>query len=191
MKRIAIALIVLVIILFAAIASQPSTHHVVRSTKIQAPIEVVFAQLNDLKTWAAWSPWGKPDGGTKLTYADPSAGIGAWYAWSSAQEEVGEGKLTILDSKPNKRVTCGIDSVRPRAAKEAVSFELVPEADGVQVVWSKDGNNDFSAKAFSLMSDLDALIGVELQQGLEGLRRVSQEAAKKRPAAEAASGKAE
>ncbi len=35
----------------------PSHARVERSTVIKAPAEQVFPHVNDLKQWAAWSPW--------------------------------------------------------------------------------------------------------------------------------------
>jgi hypothetical protein len=37
---------------------QPADFRVTRSASIDAPPEVVFAQVNDLRKWNDWSPWG-------------------------------------------------------------------------------------------------------------------------------------
>ena len=59
-----IVLIVLaatVIVLIVVVAMQPAEFRVTRSAAISAPAPAVFAQVNDLHKWDAWSPWAKLD----------------------------------------------------------------------------------------------------------------------------------
>ena len=45
------------VLFLVAVAMQPSDFSVSRSTTVAAPSEIVFAQVNDLHKWQAWSPW--------------------------------------------------------------------------------------------------------------------------------------
>ncbi|MDQ3621834.1 MAG: hypothetical protein M3463_04995 [Verrucomicrobiota bacterium] len=65
LKVILIALAVIVVVLVIVVALQPSESRVVLSATISAPSSVVFAQVNDLHKWDAWSPWEKLDPGLK------------------------------------------------------------------------------------------------------------------------------
>ena len=57
LKKIVIALAAIIAIFLIVVAMQPSEFRVERSTKIAAPAKTVFAQVNDLHKWDAWSPW--------------------------------------------------------------------------------------------------------------------------------------
>jgi len=57
----ALILIVLVIL----ISKRPDEFRVTRTALISAPASAVFANVNDLHKWNAWSPWAKLDPATK------------------------------------------------------------------------------------------------------------------------------
>lgn len=57
LKTIAIVLVVLVVALLLYAATRPDSFRVERSTTIKAPPEKIFAAINDLRRWEAWSPW--------------------------------------------------------------------------------------------------------------------------------------
>ena len=99
LKIILISLAVIVIVSVVIVALQPSEFHVARSTTISAPPAAVFAQVNDFHKWEAWNPWGKIDPAMKQAYDGAPAGIGAIYTWAG-NNEVGEGRMTITESRP-------------------------------------------------------------------------------------------
>src|SRR6266852_2515065 len=103
LKIILIALALIVVVFVVIIAIQPSDFRITRSATIAAPPEAVFAQVNDLHNWEAWSPWAKLDPNAKTTYAGPAAGTGAAFAWSG-NNRIGEGRMTITESRPNEFV---------------------------------------------------------------------------------------
>ena len=51
----AIAVIVFIIV----VAKQPFDFRVMQTGAIIAPASVVFAEVNNLRKWDAWSPWAK------------------------------------------------------------------------------------------------------------------------------------
>src|SRR6201988_1113753 len=98
--KILIALAVIVVVLIVIVALQPSDFRVTRSATMSAPAPAAFAQVNDFHKWEAWNPWGKIDPAMKQTYEGAPAGTGAIYTWSG-NNEVGEGRMTITDSRPS------------------------------------------------------------------------------------------
>ena len=93
--------LVLVLGVFAAIvAMRPSDFRVERSAVVSAPAPVVFAQVNDLHNWDAWSPWAKLDPAAKQTFDGPRAGTGAAFAWAGTEVV----KLSIR--RPTLMLTC-------------------------------------------------------------------------------------
>ena len=103
LKIILIAIPTLIVVFLIIVAMQPSSYWVVRSLAISAPPEAVFPYMNDLKKWEVWNPWGKADPNMKLTYSNPTSGVGANYSWAG-NNEVGAGLATITESRPNEFV---------------------------------------------------------------------------------------
>ena len=101
--KIAIVLAVVIVGLVLVVATRPSEFRVARTATVSAPAAVVFAQVNDFHNWPAWSPYAKRDPAMKQTFDGAPAGVGAIYAWSG-NHEVGEGRSTIIESRPGELV---------------------------------------------------------------------------------------
>jgi len=132
-----------IVVVFCAVAAlQPSELHVERSTIISAPPAVVFAQVNDLHKWQEFSPWAKRDLAAKNTFEGPSAGTGAVFAWAG-NSEVGEGRMTIVESWPNELVRFRLDFVKPFEGTNDVAFAFTPQGDQTRGVWTMDRRERF------------------------------------------------
>lgn len=70
-----------------------------QSKIIAAPIEDVFLQFADLRNMTEWDAWAQSDPEIRITFSEPSYGTGAWYTWDSDKSNLGEGKMTITESK--------------------------------------------------------------------------------------------
>jgi hypothetical protein len=97
-KRILIVLVLLVAGFVVFVALQPSEFRVERTTTIAAPPPAVFAHVNDLHKWEAWSSWAKLDPNAKVGYEGAPAGKGAAFTWSG-KDQVGEGRMMIVESR--------------------------------------------------------------------------------------------
>ena len=49
-----------------------------------------------------------------------------------------------------------------------------PAATGTRVTWTMDGENNFMGKAFSLVSNMDKMIGSDFERGLASLKTVAE-----------------
>lgn len=163
----------LVVALLVLIALQPGSFVVSRSATVAAPPAAVFGHVNDFRKWADWSPWAKLDPAMKLTFDGPAAGKGAVYRWAG-NSEVGEGQMTILDSKPGERVEILLEFIKPFAAVNNTEFVFKPDADKTVVTWNMTGTNDFMAKAVCLFVSMDKMVGGDFEKGLAQLKSVSE-----------------
>lgn len=185
LRKILIAVVAVVVILVAVVATRPSTYSVRRSVTVAAPADVVFAQVNDFHRWDAWSPWAKLDPAMKATHSGATAGKGAVYEWSG-NKDVGKGRMTLSDSKPPAQLAIALEFIEPFASKADTRFEFAPEGQGTKVTWTMSGNLGFVEKAFGMFMNMDAAIGKDFEKGLGQLKSVSEaEAAKAAAAAEA------
>ncbi len=151
------------------IARQPSEFRVTRSAVIPAAPPAVFAQINDLHHWDAWSPWEAMDPAMKKTFDGPSAGPGASFAWTG-NSAVGAGRVTITDARAPELVRLRLDMLKPMAASNVVEFALVPDGGGTRVTWSMVGRHGFVGKAFGLVMNMDRMLGAQFEKGLAGLK---------------------
>lgn len=171
-----IALAVIVIAFVAVVAMQSPTFRIVRSKSIGAQAPVVFAQVNDFHRWDAWSPWAKLDPTMKQFFEGAPAGRGAIYRWNG-NGQVGEGRMEITDSQPNKLVEIQLDFMKPMKATNQTLFTFEPQGDQTVVTWDMRGNKNFMAKAFHLFVNMDKMLGGQFDQGLTQLEAAAKTAA--------------
>ena len=169
--KILIALAVIVVVFVVIVAMQPSEFGVVRSATISAPAPALFAQVNDFHKWEAWNPWGKLDPTMKQAYEGAPAGTGAIYTWSG-NNEVGEGRMTITESRPSDLIRIKLEFFKPFAVTNTAEFTFKPEGNQTAVTWSMTGNNNFMAKAVHLFMDMDKMIGGMFERGLAQMKSV-------------------
>jgi uncharacterized protein YndB with AHSA1/START domain len=145
--------------------------NVSRSATISAPPEAVFKVVNDFRQWDAWSPWSKLDPAMKKSWEGPAEGVGAIYRWSG-NDQVGEGSMTLLESKPNEKVSIKLEFARPFAGLSDVQFTFLPEGAGTKVTWSMQSKNAFMAKVIGLFVDFEKMCGDSFTEGLASLDQV-------------------
>jgi hypothetical protein len=173
LKIILISLAVIVLVLVVVVAMQPSEFRVARSTAVSASPPTVFAQVNDFHKWEAWNPWGKIDPAMKQAYEGAPAGTGAAYTWAG-NNEVGEGRMTIIESRPSDLIRIKLEFLKPFAATNTAEFTFKPESNQTVVTWSMVGENNFVAKAVHLFMNMDKMIGGQFEKGLASLKAVAE-----------------
>ncbi|MBE0542104.1 MAG: SRPBCC family protein [Verrucomicrobia bacterium] len=178
LKKILLGLAVVIIVFLIVVALQPSEYRVTRSVTIAASPEAVFPHVNELKKWAAWNPWEKIDPNMKLTYEGPEAGVGASYSWVG-NNEVGEGRMSITDSRPNESVKFKLEFFKPMAGVSDADFTFKPLGNQTEVTWAMSGRNNFIAKALCLFMNMDKMIGGQFEKGLADLKAVAETEAKR------------
>ena len=168
-----IALAVIVVLFVAIVATRPSDFRVTRTGRIAAPADVVFANVNTLRNWEAWSPWAKMDPNAKSTFSGPESGPGSSMAWSG-NNKVGEGRMTITDIRLNEVIHMKLEFLRPMKATNMTEFLFKADGNQTTVTWSMSGKNNFVGKAFHLFIDCDKMVGRDFEKGLANLDAASQ-----------------
>ena len=185
LKKILLGLAVVLVALCGFIATRPSTYSVQRSATFKASPDIAFALVNDFHQWGGWLPWGALDPSQKTTFEGAAQGVGARYGWSG-NDQVGEGRMLIKESKPDELVRIQLEFIRPFASSSLTTFTFKPEAEGVQVTWEMSGEDDFMGKAFCLVVDRDAMLGKDFDKGLAAMKTLAEAEVRKRAEAEAA-----
>jgi hypothetical protein len=166
------AVAALIVVFLIVVALQPSDFKVERSATMRAPAPAAFAQVNDFQNWRAWSPWEKIDPALKRSYEGPKAGTGAVYAWEG-NKDVGEGRMTITESRPGELVRIKLEFFKPFAATSTAEFNFKPAGlDSTAVTWTMTGQNNFLSKAMCLFVNMDKMVGGMFEQGLAQMKSV-------------------
>ena len=133
----------------------------------------MFAQVNDLHKWDAWSPWAKLDPNAKISFEGPEAGQGAAMSWAG-NDKVGEGKMTVVESRPDDAVKLKVDFVKPFEGTSNSEFAFKPEGEGTAVTWAMSAHHNFLEKAMCLVMNGKKMIGDDMEKGLAQLKSVTE-----------------
>jgi hypothetical protein len=167
---IAIAAVVALFVIF--VATRSGEFRFERTAVMNAPAEACFEQVNDLRNWDAWTPWNKFDPDAKHTLEGPPAGVGAVSKWSG-NNKIGEGTMTIVESKPAELVRLKLQFIRPMKQTNTGEFTFKSTGpDRTTVTWSMSGRNGFMGKAFHLFVNCEKMIGGEFENGLASMKRI-------------------
>jgi hypothetical protein len=142
-----------------------------RSAAVNAPAAKAFEQINDFRRWTAWSPWERLDPAMQRSYAGPSTGTGAVYSWVG-NKNVGEGRATIADSRPNESIKLNLEFFKPFKATNDVEFTFQPQGEQTLVTWAMNGRKNFMFKALGLVMNMDKMCGKQFAEGLANLKAV-------------------
>ena len=167
--RLLLVLVLIVVGLVVVIARRPSEFRIERTTVVAAAPAAVFAQVNDFHKWDAWNPWAKMDPALKQGYEGAPAGAGAVYTWAG-NRQVGEGRMTITESRPNDLIRVRLEFLKPVANTSLAEFTFKLQGTQTAVTWSMTGTNNFMAKAFHLVMNMDRMIGGQFDKGLADMK---------------------
>ena len=175
LKKIGLGFFGLLVLLVLVAFLLPGKVHVERSLVIKAGAEPVYNQVNTLKNWEKWSPWHQIDPNMKLSYAGPESGNGAMYSWTSNHDQVGNGKLTIEETKPSQFIKTAMDIDGMGTSYATYKFE--PVAEGTKVTWGMDSDTDQMPWSFYVPCKymnlfMDDMIGKDFEKGLNNLKTV-------------------
>jgi Polyketide cyclase / dehydrase and lipid transport len=168
-----IILAAVIVILAIIIATRSADFRITRTTTMSAPPAVVFVQVDDFHKWEVWSPWAKLDPACKYSYEGAAAGTGAIFSWSG-NNKVGEGRMTLLESRPSELIRIQLEFLKPFKATSTAEFSFQPEGNQTVVVWSVYGKNNFMAKAMGLIMNCDKMVGGDFERGLANLKSIAE-----------------
>jgi uncharacterized protein YndB with AHSA1/START domain len=171
LKKILIALAAIILIFVVVVALQPSEFQMDRSTKIAAPQADIFPLVNDFHKWEAWSPWAKLDPQAKVNFEGPPEGEGTVMTWSG-NSMVGEGKMTLTESRPNELVKTRVDMVKPFEGSSTSEFTFKSEGDQTSVTWSMAAHHNFMQKALCLVMGGKTMMSELMEKGLAQMKSV-------------------
>ncbi len=170
-------------IIVAYASTRPSDFHIERVQRIEASSATVYAQIEDMHAWAAWSPWEKLDPTMKRSFSGAPKGVGAIYEWEG-NKDVGQGRMTITEAVPGARIVQKLEFIKPFEATNKTMFAIAPDGDkAVKLTWSMDGHNNLGMKVFGLFMNMDKQVGGDFEKGLASIKAIAEKSQAATPAA--------
>ncbi|WP_428677517.1 SRPBCC family protein [Reyranella sp.] len=151
--------------------TRPDAFRVERSTAMNAPAEKIFPYIDGLKRWTEWSPYEGRDPAMKRTYSGAESGKGAVYEWDG-NDQVGKGRMEIVDSTPPHRVVIKLDFLKPFEGHNMAELTVEPKGGQTIVTWAMYGPSTFMTKLIGTFMDMDDMIGRDFAAGLAKLKTV-------------------
>jgi hypothetical protein len=173
LKRILLALLLLVLALVLIGAMMSQTYSCSRSIIIQAKPEVVFPWIGQLENWQRWNPFEEQDLSIETTLGEKTSGVGASQTWRGSS---GGGRLVIVEWDPESGVACDMVFVNGENEAPAASrHRLNPRSVGsVDLVWSLEGELKMPVLGGFMAHMADGILGPQLERGLEKLKALSE-----------------
>ena len=175
MRRILAIVGAVVVVAVAAIliyaATRPDSFRVQRSATMDAPAEKIFPYIEGLKRWTEWSPYEGRDPQMKRAYSGADSGKGAVYEWDG-NDNVGKGRMEIVDSKPPSKVVIKLDFLKPFEGHNTAELTVEPKGGQTIVTWAMYGPSTFMTKLIGTFMDMDDMIGRDFAAGLAKLKTV-------------------
>ena len=168
-----IFLVIAIVILGIIIVSrfQPDKWTVERTGTIAASPALVFEHLNNFRKWQQFNAWADTDPKAVYTYNDTESGVGANFHWKG-NSEMGEGNMTIKESKPNEYVKVDLEFIKPFVGKAVTEFVLAPATGGTQLTERTTSDHNFFSKIMCLFMDMDKMIGEKYEEGFARMNKV-------------------
>ncbi len=163
MKKIKYTFFLLIVLLIAFsiyIFSLDSNYKVERSRNINAPANLVFEQISNLKNWEKWSPWKEKDSSLVFEYSKSSDKEGDYFRFIDENEN--PQKLTNLTLNPDSLI---IQSIGNQQQIQNFTWNIIPQEKGVKLVWKTEGELPLTQRFYA--KQMDAMIGPMLTRGLE------------------------
>ncbi len=176
--KIVLTIAVVVGLMAALLAAVAAEFRITRSITIDAPAAEVFPHVNDFHKWDAWTPWKKLDPTAKITFEGPSSGPGAVYKWAG-NDAVGEGMMTILESKPDELIKIKLQFFTPMDSTGETVFTFKPDGAKTVVTWTRTGEREYKLRAICALLGVDKIVGDQFEEGLTNLKTVVEKKDKK------------
>ena len=132
LRKVLLAVAVVVGILFGVSFALPSSWEVQREIEIREGSRVIHEMLTDLERWPEWVSWTWQDPTVRFSFEPVTVGEGAGMSWSSGR--LTDGKIRITSSDEDEGVWYDMTYGRFEA-KGAIQY--VDTAEGTKLIWTQ------------------------------------------------------
>ena len=159
--------LILIVLIGSAIyfGTKDGTYEIRDSKTVEAPVELVFQKVNNLKSWESWSPWIAQDENHSFTYAEKSAGEGSSFSWDGKTG----GSIVTTKVIPNKEIIQTLTVMSSLGERHSTITWEFEEMEGVtKINWTIKGVHTLTDKVSAAIfgGDFNANMHKENQHAL-------------------------
>ena len=127
------------------IATKDGEYHIEETSIINAPVSVVFNEVNNLTNWEGWGPWNKETDDIILKYNLTTQGEGGNFSWKS--DKLGDGSITTVKVKQNESIEQEVNFKMSMAESQGEMYWHFDEVEeGTRVTTGFQGSQSFMEK---------------------------------------------
>lgn len=134
LKKIGIAILVLLVLFVVAIFLVPQTFQVSVSENIDSKPSTLFNIVSDITLEKDWNPWQQQDTTMKSTYGEITKGVGATYSWDS--KTMGSGSAEHIESIKNQKIVSKLDF--GSMGEGVANYIFEKDGAGTKMTWTLD-----------------------------------------------------
>ena len=184
-KWLVLSLIGIIVILGIVGLLLPRTYHIERSIVINATNEDIYPQIANLRNWENWSVWNtKVDPTMVSQFSGAEEGEGARQTWTG--DKMGKGSLTITQADPATGIWYELVFEENFKSPGSIMFEQAGSA--TRVVWGMSGDMGNNVFGRYMLLIMDRMVGDDFENGLSGLKKISESQANQRKKSGSAEG---
>lgn len=167
LKKVALALVGLVVVLVVVGLALPRRWRVERSVVIDAPSTRIHPFLNDLRRWQEWAAWTRElDPQVRNAYEGPQDGLGAKWSWMGPQ--MGRGRMEIVATDPAVGLTVD-EAIESDEVNAKSVFTYAPVGASTKVTWVDEGTLPPVVGGY-FRGMIEELLGGHFEKGLAKLK---------------------
>lgn len=171
LKRILLAIVVLIAFVLIAAIILPKDYAVQREVTINKPVGEVFSYVVLLKNQDNFSVWAQMDPKMKKSFTGTDGNVGFVSAWESTNQDVGKGEQEIVGIIDNKRIEYKLRFFEPFETEDDAFMQLSERAvSETLVTWGFSGKMPIPMNLMLLFIDMENQLGPDLQNGLNNLK---------------------
>jgi hypothetical protein len=173
LKITGLSLLGLLVMVLLVTAFLKKDYSVERSISINKSKSEVFDYAKYLKNQNNFSVWAKIDPNMKQEFRGTDASVGFVSAWDSKVKEAGKGEQEIVKIDEGNRIDYEIRFLKPMKSTDNASLSFVSVNDSTTTVkWRFFGKMKYPMNLMLVLMDMDAMLGKDLEGGLENLKGI-------------------
>lgn len=168
LRKFAIAIVALALLVVALGLVLPRRWHVEQSVFIAAPSARIHPFIANFHSWQEWAAWSKDlDPQVRNTFEGPAEGTGAKWTWLGPK--MGHGRMEIAMADPRIGVEIN-EAIESESINAHSSFTYRTESTGTRVTWVDEGTLPVLLGGYFTRS-VEKQLGRYFQEGLEALKK--------------------